>query len=114
MSYSNIQFAVNNLQDGGKGTNNSTQDLTDLAQNIWQLYATDGHNSCWGVDVLEDHDDDQGSGNHIRTVVRNELQSIMVERAQTKQLLNKLATEQAQTKQQLDAIISMLGSMHRA
>ena len=76
------------------------QELAGLAQNIWQLYATDGQNCSWGEDILEDHDDDQGSGNHIRKVVRNEMQI--------------MRAEQAQTREKLDKVLSMLETMQVA
>ncbi len=94
-----LRFGLTQRTNGGSDSGVSEQDVADLAQNIWQLYATDGHNCSWGSDVLEDHDDDQGSGNHIRKVVRNEIRSI--------------SAEQVQTRQQLDKILFMLEAMQQ-
>lgn len=55
----------------------SEEDLSTLVQQVWQLHSKDVEGRGWAETVAEDHSEVHGNaGNHIRSVVRNELRPV--------------------------------------
>ena len=54
-----------------------TAEADQLAQEIWRWFSDDGEGGGWAESVAEDHEHSEGgSGNHIRSVIRNELRQL--------------------------------------
>ena len=72
----NLQALLRFGVDAGSGTCDD-EGVNALSQQIWQLYSKDVEGGGWAETVAEDHSDALGAGgNHIRSVVRNELRPV--------------------------------------
>jgi hypothetical protein len=93
-------------------------EISTLAQGIWQLYSRDSDGKGWAENVEEDHSEDPimgGGGNHIRAVVRNELRPLGRRLDSTaKQLddngkqLQAVQLQLTSTEQQLATLVAMV------
>lgn len=78
--HSLLRYAVAEAEDG---RSEFTEELADtaeidhLAQAIWRWFSDDGEGGGWAESVVEDHDHTEGgNGNHVRSVIRNELRQL--------------------------------------
>ena len=113
-----LRFGIESSQGGEC----DEEEVNTLAQQIWQLYSKDVEGGGWAETVAEDHSDALGAGgNHIRSVVRNELRPVAerllkIERANAAMLTaveEKLAAMQQAHGEQMATVIEMLGKLSR-
>lgn len=114
-----LRFAVE-ASSGMKAPATAAKDdeISTLAQGIWQLYSRDSEGKGWAENVEEDHSEDPllgGGGNHIRAVVRNELRPFAKHLESTaKQLddnskqLEAVQLQLTSTEQQLATLVAMV------
>lgn len=90
----------------------SDDDVSALAQEVWQLYSRDSDGHGWAQNVEEDHGDALDSGgNHIRSVVRNELRPVGDRLTNHSEQLASVQAQLTSTEQQLAKLISMVEKM---
>ena len=75
-----LRYAVAEAEDGRSefaAEPTDTAEVDHLAQQIWRWFSDDGDGGGWAESVAEDHDHSEGgSGNHVRSVIRNELRQL--------------------------------------
>ena len=78
--HSLLHYAVAEAEDGRSEFHaeaSDTAEVDQLAQEIWRWFSDDGEGGGWAESVAEDHEHSEGgSGNHIRSVIRNELRQL--------------------------------------
>ncbi len=115
----NLQALLRFGVDVGSG-HCDDEGINALSQQIWLLHSKDADGSPWAEMVAEDHGSDLGTGgNHIRSVVRNELRPVVdrllkIEQANATTLLaveEKLSAMQQAHNEQMATVIKMLGEL---